>query len=107
MSTAVSKSGGVNVYPGEIEAVIANVQGVAEVAIIGLPDAEWGEKLHAFIVPSADMTPSEADILAACRAVLAGYKVPRGISYVQELQRNAVGKLLKRELRSDRDKYLS
>lgn len=89
-------TGGINVYPREIETVIAAVPGVRDVAVVGLPDAEWGERLHAFVVGDA----SAEAIVAACRARLAGFKTPRGISFISELPRNAGGKVLKRELRS-------
>ncbi|WP_371432015.1 class I adenylate-forming enzyme family protein [Novosphingobium sp.] len=92
-------SGGVNVYPREIENVVARVEGVAEVAVVGRPDREWGEALHAFIVP---FTGAEVDadlVIKACRTELSGYKVPRGISFIGELPRNASGKIMKRELR--------
>jgi acyl-CoA synthetase (AMP-forming)/AMP-acid ligase II len=92
-------SGGINVYPREIENVIARVPGVFESAVVGLPDAEWGERLHAFIVPSGTDTPSVTAIIAACRAQLAGFKIPRGISFITELPRNTGGKVMKRVLR--------
>lgn len=92
-------SGGVNIYPAEIENVIAKQPGVQEVAVVGLPDEEWGERVHAFIVRgSAPLAPDES-ILEACRSVLSGYKVPRGITVIDELPRNPSGKILKRELR--------
>ena len=93
-------SGGVNIYPAEIEAVIAKAPGVAEVAVVGLPDAEWGERVHAFIVPNGATVPANDQILNACRENLAGYKVPRGISWIDELPRNVSGKIMKRELRA-------
>ena len=92
-------TGGINVYPREIENVIARVPGVIEAAVIGLPDAEWGERLHAFIVPSGANPPVAATIIAACRAQLAGFKIPRGISFIAELPRNTGGKVMKRVLR--------
>lgn len=92
-------TGGVNVYPKEIETVIAAVPGVREAAIVGLPDPEWGERLHAYVVPSATNAADADSIIAACRAELAGFKVPRGVTFLSELPRNASGKLLKRELR--------
>ncbi|RMB07919.1 class I adenylate-forming enzyme family protein [Eilatimonas milleporae] len=92
-------SGGVNIYPVEIEAVIARQPGVAEVAVVGLPDPEWGERLHAFIVPESGRPVSEAGVLSACRENLAGYKVPRGMTFMDALPRNTSGKLLKRTLR--------
>lgn len=91
-------TGGINVYPGEIEKIIATVSGVQDVAVVGLPDAEWGERLHAFVV-SGLPAPQAETIIDACRASLAGFKVPRGISFIDELPRNPSGKLLKRALR--------
>ncbi|QMW23091.1 class I adenylate-forming enzyme family protein [Sandaracinobacteroides saxicola] len=88
-------SGGINVWPGEIEAVLAAVPGVREAAVVGLPDGEWGERLHAFIVGTA----APEALASAVRARLASYKVPKGFSFLDELPRNAAGKLLKRELR--------
>lgn len=93
-------TGGINVYPREIENVIARVGGVSEVAVVGLPDAEWGERLHAFVV-GAGTPPAVDAIMAACRAELANYKVPRGVSLVAELPRNAGGKVIKRQLRAE------
>jgi acyl-CoA synthetase (AMP-forming)/AMP-acid ligase II len=92
-------TGGLNVYPREIENVIASLPGVREVAVVGLPDAEWGERLHAFIVADEKARPSRDVIAEACRARLAGYKLPKGVSFIHELPRNAGGKVLKRELR--------
>jgi acyl-CoA synthetase (AMP-forming)/AMP-acid ligase II len=92
-------SGGINVYPREIENVVARVPGVSEVAIVGEPDAEWGERLHAFIVAVPGATPSPDAIVAACRSELAGFKIPRAISFIDELPRNASGKIMKRDLR--------
>lgn len=92
-------SGGVNIYPAEIELLIGRASGVAEVAVIGLPDEEWGERLHAFVVPKIGRAPSEAEIVGLCRSELSSYKVPRGVTIVEELPRNISGKILKRELR--------
>lgn len=92
-------TGGMNVYPREIESVIASLPGVREAAVVGMPDREWGERLHAFVVADLAGRPSEETIAAACRATLAGYKQPRGISFIAELPRNAGGKVLKRALR--------
>jgi acyl-CoA synthetase (AMP-forming)/AMP-acid ligase II len=91
-------SGGMNVYPREVETVLAALPGVREAAVVGVPDPEWGERLHAFVV--ADNGGADtAQIETACRDRLAGYKRPRGISFVAELPRNAGGKILKRVLR--------
>lgn len=92
-------SGGVNIYPAEIETVISRHPGVAEVAVVGLPDDEWGERLHAFIVPNGGRRPDEADIVNLCRRELSSYKAPRGVTFIDELPRNVSGKILKRELR--------
>ena len=93
-------TGGLNVYPREIENVIAALPGVRDVAVIGRPSAEWGESLHAFIVPSTGARIDEAAVLAACRERLSGFKVPRTISIIADLPRNAGGKVLKTALRA-------
>jgi acyl-CoA synthetase (AMP-forming)/AMP-acid ligase II len=92
-------TGGENVYSKEVEDVIYTVPGVAEASIIGLPDAHWGENVTAVIVTAPGATVAEEDIIAACRASLAGYKKPKRVFFVDELPRNASGKILKRELR--------
>ncbi len=90
-------SGGVNLYPVEIEEVLARGDGVCEVAVIGLPDDEWGERLAACVVWDG---PAKTDELEAfARSELAGFKVPRIWLEVEELPRNPTGKVLKRELR--------
>lgn len=88
-------TGGVNVYPREVERVLEAVPGVREVAVVGLPDPEWGERLHAFIVGSA----AEAQLLAAARASLASAKIPKGFTRLDALPRSGAGKILKRTLR--------
>ena len=92
-------TGGLNVYPREIEDVIARLPGVREVAVVGLPDDRWGERLHAFVVTDDRAPVSEADIEELCRRELAGYKQPKGVSFIPALPRNAGGKILKRALR--------
>jgi long-chain acyl-CoA synthetase len=89
-------TGGSNVYAVEVEAVLADLEDVREVAVVGLPDRKWGEVVVAAIVGPAQ----EADLVAHCRTVLAGYKQPRRFVFVDELPRNAYGKVLKRELRA-------
>ncbi len=97
-------SGGLNVYPAEIEAVISAVPGVAECAVIGVPDERWGETPLALVGPLAGATLDPDAIAAACRAVLADYKRPRRIVILDEpLPRGMSGKVLKRELR---DRYV-
>lgn len=91
-------SGGVNLYPAESEAVLIEHRAVTDVAVIGIPDADLGEALHALVV--APVEPPSADELATfCRTRLAGYKCPRSYKFVTELARNAMGKLDKRALR--------
>lgn len=92
-------SGGVNIYPAEIENVIGKNPAVKEVAVVGLPDPEWGERLHAFVVSNEGQSSDEMSIEASCRNALAGYKVPRGYTFISELPKNVAGKILKRELR--------
>ncbi len=92
-------SGGVNIYPREIEEVLQRRQGVVEAAVIGIPDEEWGEALQAFVVIDVGQTLSKDDLINHCKAHLAGFKQPKSIVFLDELPRNATGKVLKRELR--------
>lgn len=92
-------TGGLNVYPREVELVLAQVPGVLDVAVVGVPDPEWGERLHACIVGSATLDA----MLSNARAALAPHKVPKGFSFVDELPRGPTGKVLKRALRSALD----
>lgn len=92
-------TGGENVYPREVEDVLAGLPGVVEAAVIGLPDPTWGEKVTAVVVTDGTAVPPAA-VEARCRASLAGYKVPREVIYADALPRNAAGKILKRELRA-------
>jgi long-chain acyl-CoA synthetase len=93
-------SGGVNLYPAEAEAVLAVHPAVADVAVIGVPDADLGEALHALVVLAVDgPRPEPAELDAFCRARLAGPKCPRSYEYVDGVGRNAMGKVDKRALR--------
>jgi long-chain acyl-CoA synthetase len=93
-------SGGENVYSNEVENVISVIPGVAEVAVIGVPDERWGERVHAVIVPRAGAALTEEAIREACRKSIAGYKVPRSMEFRSEpLPLSAAGKVLKRALR--------
>lgn len=93
-------SGGENVYPAEVENVLYQLDGVAEAAVIGIPDDRWGEVGSAVVVlaPGAELTAE--DIVDHCRARLARFKVPVRVEFVEALPRNATGKVLKRELRT-------
>jgi len=90
-------SGGLNVYPAEVENVLLEVPGVREVAVVGIPDELWGHVVVAAIVGDA----TAAQLAAACRERLAGYKVPRRFEFLPELPRNLAGKILRRVVRAD------
>ncbi len=93
--------GGFNVYPAEVEQVLATLDGVAESAVIGVPDARLGEVGKAFVVTRPGCGLDAADILAYCRERLANYKVPRQVEFRADLPRNPAGKPLKRLLREE------
>jgi len=93
--------GGFNVYPAEVEQVLARLDGVAESAVIGVPDPRLGEVGRAFLVTRPGHALAEADVLAFCRERLANYKVPRRVVFRAALPRNASGKVLKRVLREE------
>lgn len=92
-------SGGENVYPAEVENVIFRLEGVAEVAVIGVPDETWGEVGRAIVVLKPGYTLTEAEVLHFCSRHLARYKVPKSAVFVPSLPRNAAGKVLKHQLR--------
>jgi long-chain acyl-CoA synthetase len=93
-------SGGVNLYPAEAEHVLIDHPGIADVACIGVPDAEMGERLVALVVAADDATPPDpAAVLAWCRDRLSHFKCPREVRFVPDLDRDAMGKLNKRRLR--------
>ncbi len=92
-------SGGVNIYPREIEDHLATHPAILDVAVVGVPDAEWGERLRAFVVVRPGMTVTATEVTDWCRAALADYKRPREVVFLDELPRNPTGKILKRELR--------
>jgi long-chain acyl-CoA synthetase len=93
-------SGGENVYSGEVESAISLMPGVAEVAVIGIPDTKWGESVHAIIVPHAGANLTTEAVIAHCRAQIAGYKCPRSVEFRDTaLPLSGAAKVLKRELR--------
>ena len=91
-------SGGENVFPKEVEDLLQRHKGVAEVAAVGVEDDKFGQRLRAFVVPAGSKKPSEDDLKGYVKKNLANYKVPREIWFLDELPRNATGKVLKREL---------
>lgn len=93
-------SGGVNIYPAEIEAALESHPDIMDVAVFGVPSEEWGENVHATLVIRKGSGLTEAAIQAYGRDHLAGYKVPRSIAFIDEIPRNGSGKILKRELRA-------
>jgi fatty-acyl-CoA synthase len=92
-------SGGENVFPKEIEDLLARYDGVAEAAAIGVEDEDFGQRLRAFVVTKDGASVSEDDLKGHVKKNLARYKVPREIVFLDELPRNATGKVLKRELK--------
>ena len=92
-------SGGINIYPREVEEVLMRHECVAEVAVVGVPDVEWGEHLAAVIVLGPGQTGVVEELVTHCRKYLGGYKVPRHITFVDELIRNPAGKVMKRTIR--------
>jgi fatty-acyl-CoA synthase len=92
-------SGGVNVYPAEVEGVLEAHPHVAEVAVVGVEDAEWGERVRAFVAVKSGESLDEGTLKVWCRERLAGPKVPRDFVFLDALPRNPTGKVLKRELR--------
>lgn len=92
-------SGGENIYSSELEAVIGEHPGVAEVAVVGKPDPKWGEIPKAFIVKKPGAEVTEEDIVQWCRENLASYKCVKEVEFIEQLPRNAVGKILKNVLK--------
>ncbi len=93
-------TGGVNVYPAEVERVLVAHPAVSEAAVIGVPDDEWGESVFAVVVPRVPVTADE--LLAHCHEMLTSHKCPRAIEFADRLEVDPLGKVLKRELR---DRY--
>ncbi|HYM95951.1 MAG TPA: AMP-binding protein [Candidatus Sulfotelmatobacter sp.] len=92
-------SGGVNIYPAEIEAALYAHPAVIDAAVIGVPDDQWGESVKAVVQLRPGSSATEDELIRFCGERLAGYKKPRSVDFVGELPRDAAGKLLKRKLR--------
>jgi acyl-CoA synthetase (AMP-forming)/AMP-acid ligase II len=95
-------SGGTNIYPAEVEAVLHAHPAVMDAAVIGVPDDQWGESVKAVVQLREGMNASAEDLIRFCGERLAGYKKPQSVDFVDELPRDAAGKLLKRQIR---DRY--
>ncbi len=93
-------SGGENVFPGEVETCIRMLEGVQDVAVVGLPDSTWGETVAALVIPKQGVDLTVDDILAFCKKEIAGYKKPRAIMMAEELPRNTIGKVDKNRVRA-------
>ena len=93
------KSGTMNIYPVEVEQVIASIEGVVEVGVVGVPDDEWGEAVAAFVVTAPGVTLEAAQVVQECRRQLAGYKKPRHVVFIDSLPRGTTNKVAKNVLR--------
>ncbi|KUF05632.1 class I adenylate-forming enzyme family protein [Leucobacter sp. G161] len=93
-------SGGENIYPAEVEAIVATHEAVADVAVVGQADERWGETPVAHIVLREDATLTPAELIEHCRQRLASYKLPSRVEFVAEIPKNTLGKVLRRQLRS-------
>ena len=93
-------SGGENVYSGEVENALAQHPAVQACAVIGIPDAHWGEAVHAVVVPAAGHEVAAEALIAHCKTLIAGYKCPRSVAFVEALPLSGAGKVLKTSLRA-------
>ncbi|GEL78583.1 class I adenylate-forming enzyme family protein [Tenuibacillus multivorans] len=92
-------SGGVNIYPREVEEVLNKHEGIKETCVIGIPDNKWGESVVAYVVPNGTTKIEEEELIALCKEHLASFKKPKDIRVVDQLPKSSYGKILKRELR--------
>ena len=92
-------SGGMNIYPAEIEAALEHHPAIVDAAVFGIPNEEWGEAVHAIVVTQPGTQLSESEVIDYAREHLASYKIPRSVSFLDEIPRTGSGKILKRVLR--------
>jgi acyl-CoA synthetase (AMP-forming)/AMP-acid ligase II len=92
-------TGGENVYSGEVEQAVQKHPAVRMCAVIGIPDARWGEIVTAIVIPAEGRSVTAEDIITHCRSLIANYKVPKSVHFVQSLPMTAAGKVLKRAIR--------
>ena len=93
------KSGGFTVIPSEVEHILTQHPAVSEAAVVGIPDVQWGEAVHAFVIPSPGVSIAETELKLYCKQHLAGYKTPKVIHVVSELPKTGIGKIAKRQVR--------
>jgi fatty-acyl-CoA synthase len=93
-------SGGENVFPREVEDLLSDCDSIAEAAVVGVADEQFGQRLRAFVVLCDGATLDEQAVRELVRAQLARHKIPRDVIFLDEIPRNATGKVLKRELRA-------
>jgi len=91
-------SGGENIYPLEVEQIIGQIADVVEVAVVGVVDEKWGEVPVAFVVKNKESLLTEEEIIKYCNKFLARYKIPQKIEFINQLPRNATGKIQKNQL---------
>jgi long-chain acyl-CoA synthetase len=94
-------SGGENIYSVEVEDALCSHPAVLEAAVIGVPDEQWGEIVKGLVVLKTGQAATEGELRDHCRDLIAGYKVPKSISFVDVLPKSGAGKILKRELRKE------
>jgi acyl-CoA synthetase (AMP-forming)/AMP-acid ligase II len=92
-------TGGENIYPAEVETVLASHPKIMESAVIGVHDKEWGESVKAIVVPKLGEVLTEKEVIDFCKKHLASYKKPKSVDFIEALPRNAMGKVMKTELR--------
>jgi acyl-CoA synthetase (AMP-forming)/AMP-acid ligase II len=94
-------SGGENIYPREIEEVLIRHPAIADVAVVGISDADWGESVKAFVVLEEGCIMDAQGVIEICKESLASYKKPKTVAFVPSIPKNALGKVLKRVLRQE------